>query len=341
MTLHRSVIFFVRMENAERIQKVQTNRASMEDVRSYYLDYVEAKGLGPCFKNQHTVTSVQRVLDVCHRIDDESGEQLPCNRDHSGKLKWEVSGFRHDEQGETSEFCYRSPHVVIASGTFDLPNRLRISGEQFPYVIHSFAEMEAMIEKGELHTESDPLVVIGAGLSAADAIICALEKGIPVIHVFRRDIEDPNFAFKKLPSVLYPEYHYIQRLMSGKEDTDGYHAYPSHIVSEFLEDHQILIRSKEATCDTILKTGCVLVSVGSRPDLSFLPKEGKHLGVIPGMAIDSKHNPVDVDAFSHQSVHESGLFALGPLVGDNFVRFLQGGALAVASHLIKKREGKL
>ena len=317
----------------------------MEDVRQYYLDYVRVKGLKPYFKNQHTVTSVQRVLDVCHRIDDESGEQMPCNRDHSGKLKWEVRGYRLGNemgQGDSAmEFCYRAPNVVVATGTFDLPNRLRVPGEQYPYVLHSFSEMEQLIETGELHSNSDPLVVIGAGLSAADAILCALEIGIPVIHVFRRDVEDPNIAFKKLPPALYPKYHNIQRLMSGKEEIDGYHAYPAHVVSEFLEDKQILIRSKEATCDTILKTECVLVSVGSRPDLAFLPKEGKQLGVIPDMAIDSKHNPIDVDAYSHQSVHESGLFSLGPLVGDNFVRFLQGGSLAIASHLIKKREGKL
>ena len=39
--------------------------------------------------------------------------------------------------------------------------------------------------------------------------------------------------------------------------------------------------------------------------------------------------------FSLQSIHQRGLYAMGPLVGDNFVRFLQGGALAITSNIIK------
>ena len=33
-----------------------------------------------------------------------------------------------------------------------------------------------------------------------------------------------------------------------------------------------------------------------------------------------------------------GLYAMGPLVGDNFVRFLQGGALGITSHILRKRK---
>ena len=31
---------------------------------------------------------------------------------------------------------------------------------------------------------------------------------------------------------------------------------------------------------------------------------------------------------------------MGPLVGDNFVRFLQGGALAISNHILKKKYQK-
>jgi thioredoxin reductase len=200
--------------------------------------------------------------------------------------------------------------------------------------------MEKLVESGQLSRDLDPLVVVGAGLSAADAILYALERGIPVVHVFRRDIKDPNLALGKLPAALYPEYHHIHRLMTGKEEADGYVAYPSHSVAQFLEDQQILLKNQH-NCDIIIKTACVLVSIGSRPNLSFLPKEGRNLGIIKGMAIDSKHNPIDVDPITYQSRKQCGLYAMGPLVGENFVRFLRGGALAITSHLCKKREGKL
>lgn len=35
-----------------------------------------------------------------------------------------------------------------------------------------------------------------------------------------------------------------------------------------------------------------------------------------------------------------GLYAMGPLVGENFVRFLKGGALAIASDLAKRHRGE-
>ena len=31
---------------------------------------------------------------------------------------------------------------------------------------------------------------------------------------------------------------------------------------------------------------------------------------------------------------------MGPLVGDNFVRFLQGGALGITSHILRKRKDR-
>lgn len=338
-------IFLTRKENC-RNKQIQSNRASMEDIRNYYMEYVKVKGIASNFKTDCTVTDVTKVLDVCHSIDDESGEQVPCSRDHSGKLKWEVCGYvsleNDDGTTQCKEFCYRAPNIVVATGTFDMPNRLLVPGEHYPYVVHSFGEMEVIMESGRLSPHSDPLVVIGAGLSAADAILCALEKNIPVVHVFRRDIKDPNIALSKLPSALYPEYHHVHRLMMGKDEDGGYQAYPNYSVSEFLDDQQILISSpSKRSCDTIIKTACVLVTIGSRSDLSFMPKEGKFLGVVPGMAIDSKHNPIDIDPFTYQSMHECGLYAMGPLVGDNFVRFLRGGALGIVSNLWKKREGKL
>ncbi len=105
----------------------------------------------------------------------------------------------------------------------------------------------------------------------------------------------------------------------------------------FLHEQVLIRKQRKGTCDTILEVSCVLVQIGSRPSLSFLPHCGRHIGVVPGMHIDSKHNPIDIDPYTYQSIHEHGLFAMGPLVGDNFVRFLRGGALAITSHLHRKR----
>lgn len=331
-------------ENLIRLQ--QQNRASMEEVREYYLNYVRDMKLTNNFHNYTTVTSVERVLDVTHSIDSESGEQAPCCADHRGKHKWEVRGHESsiDENGEveTRPFCCRAPNVVLATGTYDLPNKLGVPGENMPYVLHSIPELEKRINDDGLYASADPLVIVGAGLSAADAILYAQTMNIPVVHIFRRDVEDPLVIYKKLPQLLYPEYHSVHQMMRDGDSDDGsYKSFPKHAIKEFLEDGNIIIRAIGSERDTIIQASCCLVLIGSRPDLSFLQNDGKQLGTVSGLGIACKHNPIDVDPFTFQSMHEPGLFALGPLIGDNFVRFLQGGCLGITSHLWRKRQGKL
>ena len=66
----------------------------------------------------------------------------------------------------------------------------------------------------------------------------------------------------------------------------------------------------------------MLVLIGSAADLSFLGDTARRLGVAgPGLAI-SRTNPVEVDVFTHQTTAVPGLFAMGPLTGDNFVRWV-------------------
>lgn len=90
-----------------------------------------------------------------------------------------------------------------------------------------------------------------------------------------------------------------------------------------------------------IKVALVVVLIGSSPNLDFLEDKGLDLGIIPDEPI-SRNNLIDVDLFSHESVKHAGIYAMGPLIGDNFVRFLTGNALAIANHIIKqKRKEKL
>ncbi len=324
---------------------VKADRASIEDVRMYYEEYVKVKGLEGNFRPGTTVTSIERVLDVNHSIDSESGEQNPCSSSHHGKFKWEVRGYRMitDQEGfpEMDEFCFRAPNIVLATGSYDLPSRLGVPGEHYPYVKYNSKSLEAQMQDRTINKDSDPVVIIGAGLSAADAILSAEAYGVPVVHIFRRHVEDPNIIFKKLPSLLYPEYHRVMEMMKSEKELDGYKSYPTHSIVEFKEDNKVLIRGHNTSCDTIVQASSVLIQIGSRPDLSFMPHGGRNLGIVADMQIDSKHNPIDTDPYTYQSLAEPGLFAMGPLAGDNFVRFLRGGALGITSHLWKKRGFKL
>lgn len=63
---------------------------------------------------------------------------------------------------------------------------------------------------------------------------------------------------------------------------------------------------------------------------------GIGIGEDPTKPIDGKSNPISVDKYTNAILKApKGLYAMGPLVGDNFVRFIPGGALAITSSLHK------
>jgi hypothetical protein len=237
-----------------------------------------------------------------------------------------------------------------------------VPGEELPFVLHSLPELEAVVAAGRLTAASAPVLVVGAGLSAADAIISAqvghslfifpspfllllllhlllLLQGhnVPVSHVFRKSVADPQLIFNKLPVNLYPEYHAVHGMMKGGEVEGGYRAWAETEVVRIQPDRRVVICGPGHALTT-LQVSHVVVLIGACPNLSFLAAEGNELGRVPGQPI-GRNNLIDVEAFSHQSVRVPGLFALGPLTGDNFVRFLQGGAVAIASHVQHTRAG--
>lgn len=327
-----------------------SNRATISDVRNYYMDYVANLDLQNHFYDHHTVTSIQKVYQVRNGMDLESGEVEPCCNDiaKNHTYLWEVRGyissadqsFEDEEDVHRREFCIQAPHVVVATGTFDIPNTLNISGEFLPHVIHSLHDFESALKSwNEIpRSTDDPVLIVGAGLSAADAILMALNANLPVIHVFRRGANDSNLIFKKLPQGLYPEYHRIHSLMKGKVVDPLYRPYEKHRLVQIDEDKRVLLENTKGNDITTVDVTIAVILIGSRPNLSFLPEEGRSLGVDPQHQINSKNNTLDVDLFSYESVKHKGLFSMGPLVGDNFVRFGIGGALGVTNYLVKNRK---
>ena len=68
------------------------------------------------------------------------------------------------------------------------------------------------------------------------------------------------------------------------------------------------------------------------PNLDFL----EDLKIVLDKPI-SRKALVDTDLFSQENVRQTGIYAMGPLVGDNFVRFLLGGALTITNHILKQK----
>ena len=94
-------------------------------------------------------------------------------------------------------------------------------------------------------------MVVGAGLSAADAIMAARFRGIPVLHAFRDSSNDwskekqeniklNGSGFDRLqwlPVSIYPEYHKVYEMMAdGGTNYPLYKALPGYTLLDVNEN---------------------------------------------------------------------------------------------------------
>ncbi|MFQ5509207.1 MAG: NAD(P)-binding domain-containing protein [Leptospirillia bacterium] len=214
---------------------------------------------------------------------------------------WEVDV---DADGKVSTHACRN--LVLACGMYDRPNTLGIPGEDLGIVTHRTPE-----------TGTGTLLVVGSGLSAADAILFALDAGRQVVHVFFDEVEATPMA--GLLRSIYPEYRNLTDWMEGAP-AEHYQAFSGGRLTEVGEGGYCIIEGPEGR--TVCQVDQVAVLVGSTPDLSFMP---------PGTV--GSIEPLPVNPFNFH-VGPQGLYAIGPLAGDNFVRFITGHGFAVAHDLI-------
>lgn len=297
-----------------------STRISLSIVGKYYRDYVRLQKLERFFRNDSEVSHV--------KFDEQ--QQL-----------WHVKGW----QDKCGPFEYVTPKVVLATGNSDVPNQLQVAGEELPFVFHSLNQLEQFLASINLSNLTDPVLIVGAGLSAADAVIACRSKKIPVRHVFRRHPEDAALIFNQLPENTYPEYHSVLGKMKGNNCHYGYKPFAMHTVSEIRSNKEVVLTNligvddTQTTSNITIKVSYVLVLIGMKPMLHFVkPKHIRQkLAHNPQLAINPRTNPVTIQPFSHQCLATPGLYAMGAIVGDNFVRFVQGAALAITNHIWTER----
>ena len=110
-------------------------------------------------------------------------------------------------------FSYACKNLVLANGGSDLANRLGLRGEDksISWLKYELPELEktlnnlSMSERAKLK----PVMIVGAGLSACDAVHICRNAGIKVIHVYRKQTAGLD---KLLPENIYPEYFEVSFL---------------------------------------------------------------------------------------------------------------------------------
>ena len=324
------------------------SRVSVGMVAAYYRDYVRRKGLQQYFRCGTVVTSVRRI-SAANGVKEDN------------RYGWVVEGF---DKNTGKLFRYRCKRAVLATGTTDLSNRLGIPGEESrpQWITHDLNYLESRLDRlvdqqhgEELAERMEPVLVIGAGLSAADAIMAARFRGIPVLHAFRDTSSEKQHHTKfdrlqELPNSMYPEYHKVYEMMAdGGTNYPLYRALPGYTLVGFDDEpnknSRIDALGSEKRVATLsspdgrlhaFRVSIVAVLIGYKPDLSYLEASGFGLGRYPDKPIDGKSNPIEVDDFTYEVANApaTDLYALGPLVGDNFVRYILGGAFGILVHIL-------
>ncbi|XP_077311878.1 oxidative stress-induced growth inhibitor 1 [Lithobates pipiens] len=323
-------------------RNLRNDRSTAGDILNYYQYYVRNKRLQDNFVSGAVVTSIVKMNRSEENVPEKDNlwDRPKLNTDRpDDKSIFQVSGFIENNAGIKQNFCVYARNVVLATGTYDSPLKLGIQGEDFPFVYHQISALEEAVKTKKVHQDSDPVLIIGAGLTAADAILLAHHYNIPVIHAFRRRVNDPALIFNQLPQVMYPEYHKVYHMMKEQSvfkggPYEGYMSLPEHHAVHFSDNKKCIFKDKYGQ-HKAFNVSMTLILIGSNPSLSFLPKNGKYLTLDTEKPVSSKRNPLEIDPFTYECLHEKGLYAVGPLTGDYFVRFVQGGALAVASSVLK------
>lgn len=292
-------------------------------------------------------TEWENCTDICSVINNNSDDCGIHCLDGDGKrdctFRWYLRGSQKTlgqtgSDSDRKKVCVFSKKLVLACGVSDHVRWLGVPGEESQFVTHHIPKFIEQVNAYQQIDTSSPavVVVVGAGLSAADAILQALGKGLKVIHVFRQNPHDQHLIFDRIPQHTYPGYGHLYGLMKGKEVDECYICRSQSYISEFKEDEQSAsILNSDGQKEIWMNISFVGVFIGSDADLGFLPDNlVPRLGTDSSTAIDAKHNPIDVNQISFVSEAVSSLYAIGSLTGDNFVRFGIGSALGAAQHIL-------
>lgn len=257
-----------------QLSKEVETRALISRVAQYYESYVDEMRLGKFFMNDTIVTTVL-PLDFAN----VSGPTIP-EKLRGGR--WIVSGF---DRNTNKQFTVVCKNLVMANGASDLANRLGVKGEglEMPWVKYELPHLEhALVEAcddPEARSGMKPVLIVGAGLSAADAVTICRSSGIPVVHVYRNRTAGLD---KMLPGSVYPEYHEVHKMMkdAGRK-YELYQALPEHTIADLSQigaggSHRVTVQHLKTGEKREIEVSFCAILIGSRPDLRFLS------GVVPG-----------------------------------------------------------
>lgn len=174
------------------------------------------------------------------------------------KLFEEVLGLTEDSdkkyQIQTSKNTYKTAHIVIATGFYDIPFAMNVVGEDLPKVTHYYQEPHFYAFQ--------KVVVVGANNSAVDAALETWRKGADVTMIIRNEEIGSRVKYWAKPDIE-------NRIKEG-----SIKAFFQSEISE-IRPHELDIQTPEGT--VTVENDYVIAMTGYQPNLSFLSKIGIEL----------------------------------------------------------------
>lgn len=156
---------------------------------------------------------------------------------------------------ETSKEIYLAKNIVVASGFYDIPNKLNVEGEELSKVTHYY--------KDPHYYATQDVVVVGASNSSVDAALEIYRKGGKVTMIVRgKDIGE------RVKYWVRPDM--INRINEGS--IKAY--FESEIVK--IEKNKLHFKDSQGKIQSI-PNDFVLALTGYQPNFSFLKKLGVKL----------------------------------------------------------------
>jgi len=158
---------------------------------------------------------------------------------------------------------YHSKNIIVATGFYDIPNKLNIPGEDLPKVSHYYKDPHFF--------SGQKLAIVGASNSAIDAALECYRKGAAVTLIIRGTEVGQRVKYWVRPDI-------INRIKEGSIAV----FYKSEV--EKITEKEISIKTKNGTKK--LQNDFVLALIGYKPNFIFLENIGIHFSK------DEKRKPI-------------------------------------------------
>jgi len=155
----------------------------------------------------------------------------------------------------TSKSDYTAKNVVIATGFYDIPNHMKVKGEDLSKVNHYYNDPH--------YYSNQDVIVVGASNSSVDAALEVYRKGGRVTMVVRGEGIGERVKYWVRPDI-------VNRIEEG-----SIKAYFNSTIKE-IREHEVDIEDENGHKKT-LKNDFVLALTGYRPNFKFLEKVGIQL----------------------------------------------------------------